>query len=320
MSYGVSPVFSSRPAALLLAIALDALLGEPPTSLHPVGWLGRLVRAVERRAPEEAASRRRFGIVGALAFPMLAAASWLPFAWMLRRRRIASVIAEAVVLDTTFALRTLLARADEVRVALERDDLVEARRLLRYHLVSRAVDDLTASEVAGAAIESVAENLSDGVVAPWLAYASTGVPGALAYRAVNTLDAIWGYRTPPYTDLGWAGARLDDLANWVPARVTALAIIGASALVDADARGAAEAWRRDGGSTESPNAGQPMAAMAGALGVVLAKRGAYALGAGREPEATDVARSITVARTAAGLVAGVLVTSMLARAVGECRR
>ena len=300
----------------LLALALDAFFGDPPTALHPVGWLGRALRAVERFAPVVPCRRRAFGAAVALSAPLATALGWRWLArGIARRGAFATLAGDALALDATFALRTLLLRAGEVRRSLEAGDLEAARRLLHTHLVSRDTDGLTASEVAGAAIESVAENLSDGVIAPWLAYAALGVSGAVAYRAINTLDAMWGYRTQRYADLGRAAARLDDGANWIPARVTALAIVVAAGISGEDARAAAAVWRRDGRRTDSPNAGQPMAAMAGALRVTLAKRGAYALGApGDAPVASDIARATRVARIAAGIVAVALTAAMLRRA------
>ncbi|MEX2446748.1 MAG: adenosylcobinamide-phosphate synthase CbiB [Dehalococcoidia bacterium] len=297
-----------RAAVFLLACGADAIGGDPPTAVHPVGWLGRLVRSLEQRAPDDARGRRRFGVAVAATLPLAAAAGWA----VLARRPRAGAVAiarDAVVLDTTFALRTLLARAGEVRRALERDDLDEARRLLAWHLVSRDTGALSAAEVAGATIESVAENLGDSVVGPWLAYALAGVPGALAYRVVNTLDTMWGYRSPAYAALGAGPARLDDLASWAPARVTAAALCAAAAVTRADARGALRAWRRDHAETESPNAGHPMSAMAGALGVTLEKRGAYRLGDGREPVAADIRAAVRLARVAACLVAATVVAA-----------
>ncbi|MGE3856932.1 MAG: adenosylcobinamide-phosphate synthase CbiB [Dehalococcoidia bacterium] len=303
-----------RAAAFAGALALDALLGDPPTALHPVGWLGRAVRLAERAAPRAPGARRAYGVACATAFPLLTAG----LAHLATRRGgVGALAAEAVLLDSVFALRTLLARADEVRCALERGDLETARALLARHLVSRDTGDLAASEVAGAAVESVAENLGDGVLGPWFAYAVLGLPGAAAYRAVNTLDSMWGYRAEPYGDLGWAGARIDDLVNLAPARLAALAIAGAACALDEDAHGALETWRRDAGETDSPNAGHPMAAMAGALGVRLTKRGAYALGSGREPRAEDIGRAVRLARGAALGAAAALVLVLVAEEVAR---
>ena len=194
-----------------------------------------------------------------------------------------------------------------------------ARRLLGYHLVSRDTGDLDEAGVAAAAIESVAENLSDGVIAPALAYALGGLPAAMAYRAANTLDALWGYRDEEFEQLGKAAARLDDALNLLPARVSALAIVAAAAALrrpDVDAWRAFEVWRADRGRTASPNAGHPMAAMAGALGVRLEKRGDYVLGDGlRPPVAADIERANAVAGAGARLVGTGLLATLVLTAV-----
>ncbi len=298
---------------LLLAAALDALFGDPPTALHPIGWLGRGVRAVEARAPHAATSRAWYGARWAVAWPLIAAGAASLAVRGFTGAGGARLLAEALVLDITFALHALLARAEEVRRALDTGALDEARLLLSTHLVSRETADLSASEVAGATIESVAENLSDGVIGPWIAYAVLGVPGAAGYRAVNTLDSMWGYRSTEYIDLGRAAARLDDAVNWVPARATALAVVLGAVMTGEDAAGALRVWHRDGARTDSPNAGRPMAAMAGALGVALVKRDEYRIGDGRHPQAVDIGRAVRVARAGAAVVGGVLVAAMLGR-------
>ena len=201
------------------------------------------------------------------------------------------IIVAIFLLKSAFAARALAAAAGAVRRPLEHDDLPAARAALRS-LVSRDTADLPAPEIAGAAIESVAENASDSVVAPLFYYVVGGVPAALAYRAVNTLDAMIGYRGETEW-LGKAAARLDDAANFIPARITALLLAAASGAGGGSPMRAFALWFRDGRKTESPNAGRPMAAMAGALGVELSKRGAYVLGAGmRAPVAADLRRAI----------------------------
>ncbi len=176
--------------------------------------------------------------------------------------------------------------------------------------MSRDVRELDASEVAAATIESVAENLSDGVIAPWLWYAVGGLPAAWAYRAANTLDAMWGYRDERWIDLGAAAARTDDVLNLAPARLTALALCAAAASRGDGAR-AVRQWRLDAGRTASPNAGHSMAAMAGALGVRLGKRGEYTLGASlREPTHQDIGRACVLA-TEAALIASAALGAVL---------
>jgi adenosylcobinamide-phosphate synthase len=171
--------------------------------------------------------------------------------------------------------------------------------------VSRPTATLDAGHVASGAIESVAENLTDALVAPVACFVAFGLPGALAYRALNTADTMLGYREGPLEYFGKAAARLDDVANLVPARLAALAIVLAAGV------SSAAAWlamARDHARTASPNAGWTMAAMAGALGVTLHKPAAYRLGRGPMPAAGDIERSIVIARRAAFLaVLGLLV-------------
>ncbi|MEM9380911.1 MAG: CobD/CbiB family cobalamin biosynthesis protein, partial [Planctomycetota bacterium] len=176
---------------------------------------------------------------------------------------------------------------------------------------SRDPGSLDASELAGAGISSLAENSCDSYVAPWMWYALLGVPGALAYRAVNTLDAVVGYRGR-LERLGKASARLDDVLNVVPARLSACLMIAAGARSSAVARRAWQVTRRDARKTPSPNGGWPMAAMAGLLGVVLAKPGVYRLGdGGRRPGATDVGDARRIGASTATLAAALALGAAL---------
>jgi adenosylcobinamide-phosphate synthase len=309
-----------RIGVLATAAALDLALGEPPNGLHPVVWFGRLVSAAERRAPR---GTPRIELAAGTALAMLsigvASASGLAAARALQRlegqrrpsraravaARLIAFLAEAWLLKTTLAVRELFAAARAVQMALERGDLVAARRALRS-LVSRETDRLGAPLIAAAAVESVAENASDSIVAPALAYLAFGLPGAAAYRAINTLDAMIGYRGE-HEWIGKAAAKLDDLANFVPARLTAaLVVVGATAR--RSGRAALAALVADHGKTASPNAGWPMSAVAGALGLELEKVGHYRLGApARPPTARNVSAAISLVRLALGLGFGVLV-------------
>jgi adenosylcobinamide-phosphate synthase len=207
------------------------------------------------------------------------------------------------------ALRGLFAAAEAVARPLAAGDLAAARHALGRHLVSRPTAELDAPHVASGAVESVAENLTDGYVAPVLLFLVLGLPGAALYRAINTADAMLGYRDGPLEYFGKTAARLDDVLNLVPARLAALAIVAAAPLAAAGAS-ARQGWvtlRRDRARTASPNAGWTMAAMAGALGVTLEKPGAYRLGSGgRAPCAADVTRSVRVVAAAAVLVTAAL--------------
>ena len=279
-----------RSAAVLLALALDGL-GEPPTRVHPVAWMGTLLGWMRRRwrgrtgGAQLAEGALGWGVGAGLA----AGAGLLASRW--------PWYAQGAVLKTLMSRRALFGAVAEVGAALQADDLPEARRLLSWHLVSRDTGELSASEVAAAAIESLSENLSDSVVAPLLAFRLGGLPLAAAYRLTNTADAMWGYRTPQLEYAGKVAARADDLLNLAPARLTAVCAVAAAWLAGLDAHAAWRVWRRDARLTSSPNAGHPMSAFAGALGLRLEKRGQYVLNArGREATAQDIRRALTLAR------------------------
>jgi adenosylcobinamide-phosphate synthase len=277
-----------------LALALD-LLGEPPPALHPVRWMGRYLGFCRKRWTARQPSWQLLeGGLGWLLGTLLSAAAAQAFSWALPGW--AGALGQAALLRTLLARRALFQAVAEVGVALEAGRLDRARELLGWHLVSRPVDQLAADQVAGAAIESLAENLCDSVVAPLLAQALGGLPLAAAYRFWNTADAVWGYRGAlEYS--GKVAATADDLANFAPARMVALGVILAAWLSGEDALGAWRCWSRDAGLTESPNAGQSMGAFAGALGLCLEKVGHYCLNApGRAPAPSDLPRALRLAR------------------------
>jgi adenosylcobinamide-phosphate synthase len=263
--------------------------------------MARAERRLARRG-----SRGRLLVAGALVTlgtTALAAAGAGLLAGLAGRLGTAGFWLEAVGLKLTLAVRGLGAAALEVARHLDRGDLAAARAAVGRHLVSRPTAALDGAEVASAAIESVAENLTDSVAGPLLAYAAFGLPGAAAYRAANTADAMFGYRRGALEHFGKVAARLDDALSFLPARASTLALTAGAALTGASGRAAlATAWRQHRRTT-SPNAGWTMAAMAGALGVRLAKPGHYRLGAGADPGARDVVRSVRVMLAAAAVVA-----------------
>lgn len=319
MSIHFSPqptTLTSGWSPLALALVLDWLLGEPPDALHPVAWFGQLVAALERRAPREQPGPELLYGAGIVAVGVGTAALFgyavERTAGRLNRYPGLTLLCVAGMLKTTFAWRALLHAGAAVRQALEAEQPDRARYALRA-LVSRDTAQLDPPLLAAAAIESLAENASDAFVAPLFYYQLFGLPGACAYRAINTLDAMLGYRGR-YEFLGKIPARLDDLVNWLPARLTALAIVGAAALLEANPRHAWQIMWRDHPHTASPNAGYPMSAMAGALDVCLEKMGHYRLNAGgRAPTPTDIRRASRIVTLALGLVvvAGAAVRAVL---------
>ena len=278
--------------ALLLAVGLDRLLPEPPAKFHPVVWMGRIIVAMERAAPQRPVPAFLFGCAIVVTVTGVSITlAWLAMAALTSVHPLAYVTGGAIVLRTTFTVRGLSSAAKRTRETLSEGRLDAARGSLTS-LVSRDPTALTAPLVAASAIESVAENTTDSYIGPWLAFAVLGVPGAVAYRAVNTLDSMLGHRGN-YEYLGKTAARLDDAVNLIPARLSALLLLVSGALGRLPVRRAWSTMLRDHGYTASPNAGLTMSAMAGLLGTRLEKPGHYRLGEGlREPETDDIGTAI----------------------------
>jgi adenosylcobinamide-phosphate synthase len=290
---------------LAVAIAVDILFGDPPNAAHPVAWMGRLANTAVRRAPTAGPARQL--TAGALIVVVVFAVSLGALFVVDRVTASTPTLAfwlGAAVLTCMFAIKGLGAAGRVVRDALASGRIDEARGGLSA-LCSRDASALSESELAAASVESLAENLSDSFVAPLLAYALFGLPGAVIYRAANTLDAMIGYRGR-YEYLGKAAARLDDLLSLIPARLTAGLLLTAGALTKSDVNGGWRILRRDRARTASPNAGWPMATMAGLLGVCLSKPGHYQLGDdGRPATVADIDRAWRIV-TVAGILAAAL--------------
>ena len=281
-------------AALVAALILDALLGEPDWIWrrvpHPAVLAGRAVGWLDARLNRGRAQRAK----GAAAVAVLVAGA-MGLGWLLGRLPLAGVV-EAVVAAILLAQRSLVDHVRAVACALRRDGVAAGRRAVG-RIVGRDTGGMDEARIARAALESAAENLSDGVVAPAVWFALGGLPAMLAYKVVNTADSMIGYRTPRHARFGWAAARLDDLLNWIPARLTAGLILVATATRPGGL--AAEAARH-----RSPNAGWPEAAMARALDVALAGPRSYdgrmqdfpfVHPAGRrDPGAADIERGVAV--------------------------
>src|SRR6516165_3127996 len=299
-------------ALALLAMLIELCIGYPQRLTraigHPVIWIGGLIERFDRHLNRKMAAglRRLMGalafvallsVIGAIAFVAQNQLSRLPY----------GLIAVAVLASTMIAQRSLHRYVANVASALDKDGL-DAGRAAVSHIVGRDTAELDRAGVARAAIESLAENFSDAVVAPVLWLLVAGLPGIALYKAINTADSMIGHRTPRHADFGWAAARLDDLVNLPASRLTALLLIAAAALHKGTS--AAEAWRtvwRDAARHRSPNAGYPEAAMAGALDLSLAGPRVYGgvrvedafMGGGRrEADVKDIDRALALYRTA----------------------
>ena len=310
-------------AGLAAGVALDALLGDPRRG-HPVAAFGRAATALEAR--DYADSRRR-GAAHAAACVLAVAGPAVALHRRTRGRPPWQAAAVATAVWAVTGARSLHHEAERACSSLLRRDLAAARAVLPS-LCGRDPATLDAAGLARAVVESVAENTSDAVVAPLLWGAVAGIPGLAAYRAVNTLDAMVGHRSARYDRFGWASARLDDVANWVPARVTAALTAACAPLVTgASPVAVLDVIHRDGGRHPSPNAGRCEAAFAAALGVRLGGTNVYGdltetrpdLGAGRAPEPEDIRRAVVLSRAVTVSATALAVLIALVTGAGRSR-
>jgi adenosylcobinamide-phosphate synthase len=307
---------------MAVAMAVDALLGWPSWLFarigHPVTWLGRLISAIDaawNRDSDPPAFRRAAGVAGALVVIALSVAlgwmlqSLLPWGWI-------EIVLVGVLAWPLVALRSLHDHVAAVAKPLLAGDIAAARDAVS-RIVGRDPATLDEAGIARAAIESLAENASDGIVAPVFWGALFGLPGILGYKAINTLDSMIGHRSERHEAFGWAAARIDDVANFIPARLTGFLFV----LLAARRSEALSCMTRDARRHRSPNAGWPEAAMAGALGVRLSGPRIYHgsitnepwLNDGaRDPLAADISQGLTIYRRAMLLLAGVLAILALA--------
>jgi adenosylcobinamide-phosphate synthase len=325
-----------RSTLLPAAYLFDQVAGDPAWFPHPVRIIGFAISAGEaalRRPNESRCNQSRpnrstaleFTSGAALTLAVVGSAYWLTAELIGQARRHAALLGDAIELIlgwTCLAVRNLEEEATAVTDALERGDLSLARRRLA-RIVGRDTDDLDVQEISRALIETVAESASDGIMAPLFYMALGGVPLAMAYKAINTLDSMIGHADAEYFYFGKAAARLDDVANFLPARLTSFCIVAASHLDNQfDPQAAWHTWQLDGATHKSPNAGQPESAMAGALHVELGGNNTYsgeliqAQRIGRTfppPTPAKAAKAIRLVSRVSllGLTFGVLLTTLL---------
>jgi adenosylcobinamide-phosphate synthase len=257
-----------------LAVIIDLALGDPPNALHPVAWMGKVISLLEKAGLRfKPAGQFIYGIIITLfTTALFAVPTYYVIFYVWRFNIIAGIVIAALLLKSTFAITGLRRAAQRIRDLLKEENLDKTRFEIRA-LVSRDTSKLSKPQLASAAVESVAEGLCDSLVAPVFFFLLLGVPGAVGYRVINTFDAMIGYHGK-YEHLGKFAARLDDVLNYIPARISLLLLVMAAAFKKSGRR----AWqtaRREHIRTESPNAGWTIAAMAGALNTRLEKTGHY---------------------------------------------
>ncbi|MBR0698174.1 adenosylcobinamide-phosphate synthase CbiB [Bradyrhizobium lablabi] len=267
---------AGHPATVVvLALAFDALIGDPDLVWrklpHPVAWMGAAISQIDRSLNNERWSAARRRATGCVAVATLVSGSYVAGLLIEQAlgQSVAGLLAQGLIASIFVAQRSLYQHVDRVRAEFAADGLAGARRAVSM-IVGRETGQLDASGVSRAAIESCAENFSDGVVAPAFWLAILGLPGLLVYKAVNTADSMIGHRTIRHESFGWAAARLDDLLNLVPARLAALILALVSPIAGGSVTGTLKIVWRDASMHRSPNAGWPESAMAGALGLALA--------------------------------------------------
>jgi adenosylcobinamide-phosphate synthase len=298
-----------------LAFAIDLVLGEYPDRIHPTIGIGKLITYLKRKAKNiNPKVEKTNGVLMALtimlvvALPVFALLFWLhglPYGEILY------IVAGAILFKATFAIRGMGQYTKPIAAALKRNDLAGARKWLPY-IVRRDPNTLNERQIISAAVESIAESTTDGVTAPFFFFAFFGVPGAFAYRVINTLDSMVGYKNAEYKNIGWFSAKLDTIANYVPARVTAYLMVAASFLLNEDWRESYRILQRDKHKTASPNAGYTISAMAGALNIQLEKQGYYTLGDDHGISAVHIPKALRVMTVTALLFGLVVVLPVLA--------
>jgi len=257
------------------ALLLDFLIGDPKTKYHPTAWIGKLIAVLVPFTRNNSPKKELFGGI-LIVFAVVAIVSTLlvalDFGISLLTIDIVSLVVSiavgSILLKTTIAIRGMQKHALAVVDALEKDDLDSARNHLSM-IVKRNTKHLDKNHISSAVLESVSENTVDGITGPLFYYAIFGLPGAFVYRAINTIDSMVGYKTSLFRNIGWFGANCDTILNYIPSRLTALVMILSALILGYNWKESFYIMRRDGKKLESPNAGFPIAALAGALGTKL---------------------------------------------------
>jgi adenosylcobinamide-phosphate synthase len=319
-SLDISLFFDSA-LIFLLAFLIDAVFGEYPDKIHPTVVIGKIIAHLKPKAknPNPKVEKTN-GVLLALTVMLLVALPVFLMLFWIRQSfgPIPYIIVGAALFKSTFSVKGMGHYTKPIAKALKKNDLAEARKWLPF-IVRRDPNNLNKRQITSAAVESIAESTTDGITAPFFFFALFGVAGAFAYRVVNTLDSMVGYKNVENKNVGWFSAKLDTIANYIPARLTAYLMVAASFLLRENWR---ESWRilqRDKRKTASINAGWTISAMAGALDTQLEKQGYYVLGDdhGISPEHINRAlRTMTLTAVLFGLVVVLPVLALRIYAVG----
>lgn len=268
---------------IIIAVVIDVIFGEPPVKIHPVVWMGKLIDFFKGHLISYRS--KISGIILTSLVVMIFTLATYVLLHLSAFNYILYILISSIILSTTFAIKVLLTSA--VNMKNDIDSNIEKARKSMSYLVSRNTMELNEEDLISATIETLTENITDSIIAPLFYAFIFGVIGAVVYRVVNTLDAMVGYKTPEKIKIGWFPAKLDDILNFIPARITGILVVIAAAFLRLNWKNAYEIMRRDARKPDSPNSGFSMAAAAGALDIKLEKIGYYEIGDELSPLTTD---------------------------------
>ena len=268
---------------VIIAIVIDVIFGEPPAKIHPVVWMGKAIDFFKGYLIDYRS--KISGIILTFLVVMIFTLATYVLLHLSAFNYILYILISSVILSTTFAIKVLLTSAGSMKNDIDHN-IEKARKSMSY-LVSRNTKELNEEDLTSATIETLTENITDSIIAPLFYAFIFGVLGAVVYRVINTLDAMVGYKTPEKIKIGWFPAKLDDVLNFIPARITGILVVIAAAFLRLNWKNAYKIMRRDARKPDSPNSGYSMAATAGALGIKLEKIGYYKIGDELSPLTTD---------------------------------
>jgi adenosylcobinamide-phosphate synthase len=298
-----------------LAFLIDIVIGEYPDRIHPTIGIGKIIIYLKRKAknPNPRVEKANGVLMAIFIMVVVALPVFVLLFWFrtLPYGEIIYIIVGAILFKATFAITGMGQYTKPIAEALKKKDIAASRKWLPY-IVRRDPNTLNERQIISAAVESIAESTTDGITAPFFFFALFGVPGAFAYRVVNTLDSMVGYKNAEYKNIGWFSANLDTITNYIPARVTAYLMVAAAYLSHEDWRESYRILQRDKHKTASPNAGYTISAMAGALNIQLEKQGHYTLGDDHGISAEHIPRALRVMTLTAALFGLIVAVPFLA--------
>jgi adenosylcobinamide-phosphate synthase len=309
-----SGVFVDSLLIFVLAFIIDAVFGEFPDNVHPTVWIGRIIAYFKSKFKNDNPQIEKVNgvvlcvlVIVIVAVPVYFLLFWIRYflGW------ISYIVVAAVLFKTTFAAKCMRNYTVPIAEALENKDFDKAKRGL-YYIVRRDPTNLNEQQIASAAVESIAESTTDGITSPFFFFALFGVPGAFAFRVVNTLDSMVGYKDQEHRNIGWFSAKMDTIANYIPSRLTAILMVAATALLRENWRNAWRILQRDKTKTNSINAGWTMSTMAGALNIQLEKSGHYALGDKANISPAHIRKALQIMELTAILFGAIIILPILA--------